>query len=96
MDITTVDYRKEVLKLAEQYCETHDISLGTLGKKIVNDFDFFDRLSKKSRTGNKKSKRKGGCTVDTLQRVLLWFREHTSHLPNQGAESNSNHAGESA
>ena len=67
MDLSTVDYRKEMLDAAERYCREHGITLATLGNKVAQDFRFFTKF---------KNKGKASCTVDTFQRVMRWFEQN--------------------
>jgi hypothetical protein len=70
MDITILNYQTEIMKLAEKYCRLTDTNLGALGKKVLNDFTFFTRVSEGA-----------NCNVKTLRRVVRWFAEN---MPEEG------------
>ncbi|WP_263353364.1 hypothetical protein [Acidicapsa acidisoli] len=60
MDLTNVDLKGELLRAAKAYCKRKRITLGSLGKKMVNDRKFFVEMDKEDR----------GCTLDTFQRLI--------------------------
>jgi hypothetical protein len=65
-DLATIDYRKCLLEEAERFCNANDLSLAAVGKLVMNDQTFFKDL--KANEGR-------GCTVDTFQYVMRWFKE---------------------
>jgi hypothetical protein len=67
MDLTTVNYRKELLDAAGSYCRRHKITLAKLGKIVMNDHRFFTEMRDENR----------GCTVDTFQRVMRELSEES-------------------
>jgi hypothetical protein len=71
LEITIRNYEKEVLKLAEQYCEATGISLGTLGNKAASEFSFFTRMKDGS----------GGHRIETVRRAVKWIEEHMPKKP---------------
>lgn len=52
-----------MLAVASVYCISADVSRSTLGRFIVNDGKFFDRIE----AG-------GGCTLQTYEKVMKWFQ----------------------
>jgi len=60
MDLTTVDYKKELLLAADSYCKRHRMTLGALGKRMVNDRKFFVRIKDDG----------ASCNMDTFQRLI--------------------------
>lgn len=61
-----MDYKKEMLALRDKYIERAGSTSATLGKTIMNDGKFFDRIE-----------RGGSCTVETYHKVIAWFCSHT-------------------
>jgi len=59
MDLSTIDYREELLVAAKAYCKRHGITLNRLGKRLMRDHRFFKNIAEGK-----------GCTVDTFQRVM--------------------------
>jgi hypothetical protein len=57
---------QKLLSLAEAYCAAKKIEPTTLGRWIVNDGKFFERLA----SG-------GGCTTKTVRRVEEWFDKNS-------------------
>lgn len=66
MDLLNIDYRKKLIAEAEKHKRATGRSFATIGKLLVNDNDFLERI-----------KRGGGCTVDTFQKSMRWFLENT-------------------
>jgi hypothetical protein len=68
-DLTTVDYRKCLVREAKRYAAANGISLAAVGKLVMNDQAFFKQID-----GTR------GCTVDTFQYIMRWFdeRKHTA------------------
>jgi hypothetical protein len=60
MDLTTVDFKTELLNAAEGYCKRNGVTLGALGKRMVNDRKFFVRLKETE----------GSCTLSTFQFLI--------------------------
>lgn len=60
----------KMLSVASDYCASMGISRSTLGRFIVNDGKFFDRIE----SG-------GGCTIDTHDKVMTWFKNHSPKKP---------------
>lgn len=66
MDLETINYRKKLLDDEAKHRSVTGRSSATIGKLIANDGRFFDRI----RAGK-------GCTVDTFQKAVKWFRVNT-------------------
>lgn len=60
-----IDYRKELLDVANRFCTLTGKARGTIGNAVAKDARFFDRIEEG-----------GGCTVDTYQNVMRWFDEN--------------------
>lgn len=60
-----MDYRQQLLKLADDYSAGTGRSLARVATLVRNDGKFFKRL-----------KLGAGCTMDTYERSLKWFSEH--------------------
>lgn len=58
---------QKMLASASEYCSSAGLKRSTLGRFIVNDGKFFDRIE----AG-------GGCTMDTYEKVMAWLN---SNLP---------------
>lgn len=59
---TKTDYRQELLSYALDYCANNGMKISTLGRLIMNDGKFFDRIQNG-----------GGCTFDSYLRIKSWF-----------------------
>lgn len=60
-----MEYRQQLLRLAEDLSQARGISTARLATLILNDGNFFARLGRGRST-----------TVDTYLRVKAWFAEH--------------------
>lgn len=52
----------KMLEKASDYCVSKGLSKSTLGRFIVNDGKFFDRIEQG-----------GGCTMETYEKVMSWL-----------------------
>jgi len=59
------DYRMELLHAQASYCDKHGVARTTLGNRVLNDTDFFERLE----SG-------GTCTMETYQKFMDWFKKN--------------------
>lgn len=60
-----MDYRQELILLAETYAGATKRSLSRVSTLVRNDGKFFDKL-----------KGGAGCTMDTYQSSLRWFSQN--------------------
>jgi len=67
-----MDFKQELIEAAQNYQKMTGHALSGVGRQVLNDTKFFDRIMNGS-----------GCNIKTYQKVMQWFQENTPKASNK-------------